>query len=50
MTLVQWLKRSPETREIVSSSLNQDLLFSCNFIACIDALFSYREVNDFFVR
>ena len=34
--LVQWLKRSPQTREIVSSSLNSDLLFSCNFIACID--------------
>ena len=27
VSLVQWLKRSPETREVVSSSLNSDLLF-----------------------
>ena len=25
--MVQWLKRSPETREVVSSNLNSDLFF-----------------------
>ena len=37
--MVQWLKRSPETREVVSSNLNSDFFFlfaSFNFIACID--------------
>ena len=32
----QWLKRFSETREVVSSSLNSDLFFFINFIACID--------------
>ena len=37
--MVQWLKRSPKTREVVSSSLNSDCFFLFvffNFIACID--------------
>ena len=36
VSMVQWLKRFAETREIVSSILNWDLFFSINFIACID--------------
>ena len=36
VSMVQWLKRFPETREVVSSSLNSNLFFSYNFIACID--------------
>ena len=34
--MVQRLKRSIETREVVSSSLNSDLFFFFKFIACID--------------
>ena len=37
--MVQWLERYPETREVVSSSLNSDLFFLFaffNFIVCID--------------
>ena len=31
--MVQWVKRSSETREVVSSSLNSDLLFFvCLFV------------------
>ena len=33
---ILWLKRSPKTREVLSSSLSSDIYFSCNFIACID--------------
>ena len=47
--MVQWLKRSPKTREVVSSSLNSDCFFLFvffNFIACIDVeLFKDRKVS-----
>ena len=47
--MVQWLKRSPKTREVVSSSLNSDWFFLFvffHFIACIDVeLFKDRKVS-----
>ena len=31
VSMVQWLKRSPKTREVVSSGLNSDCFFVCLF-------------------
>ena len=44
--MVQWLKRSPITREVVSSSLNSDLFFCLfSFILLHVLMFNYFKIG-----
>ena len=45
--MVQWLKRSPETREVVSSNLNSDLFFFCllHLILLHVLMFNYFNIG-----
>ena len=45
--MVQWLKRPPETREVVSSNLNSDLFFFClpHLILLHVLMFNYFNIG-----